>query len=74
MYCIHPQTKEFTEPKVAIQKEIEDLKNDKTTPENQKKQILEDLNDQLKAAPTIQFASNIDLVKKYYDKIDAARQ
>jgi hypothetical protein len=32
------------------------------------------MNDQLKAAPTIQFASNIDLVKKYYDKIDAARQ
>jgi hypothetical protein len=74
MYCIDPQSKAFNEPKAVIQKDIEEVKNDKSTPENEKKQILDDLNEQLKSAPTIQHPSNIELVKKNYDKIDAARQ
>ena len=74
MYCIDPQSKAFTEPKAVIMKDIEEVKNDKVTPEKEKKQILDDLNEQLKSAPTIQHPSNIELVTKYYDKIDAVRQ
>jgi hypothetical protein len=72
MAAIDPQTKAFTDPQSAIKKEIEDVSADKTIPDNEKKQLLEELNEALKAAQPIQFPGNVELVKKYYDKIDAA--
>ena len=74
MAGIDPQTKAFTEPKVAIEKEIEEVKNDKSIPEKEKKQMLEELSEALKTAQPIQFADNIELIKKYWDKIDAVLQ
>jgi hypothetical protein len=72
MAGIDPKTKVFTEPSILIKKEIEALTADKSIPEAEKKQLLEELNEALKAAQPIQFPSNIELVKKYYDKIDEA--
>ena len=72
MSCIDPKTKAFSEPKVALQKQIDALKADKTIPEPQKKEMLADLAEQLKTADPIKFPGNIELVKKYYDKIDSA--
>lgn len=72
MAAIDPQTKAFTDPQSAIKKEIADIAADKTVPDNEKKQLLEELNEALKAAQPIQFPGNVELVKKYYDKIDAA--
>ena len=72
MAAIDPQTKAFTDPQSAIKKEIEDIAADKTVPDNEKKQLLEELNEALKAAQPIQFPGNVELVRKYYDKIDAA--
>ncbi len=72
MSCIDPKTKAFSEPQVALQKQIDALKADKTIPEPQKKEMLADLAEQLKTAESIKFPSNIELVKKYYDKIDSA--
>ena len=73
MSCIDPKTKAFSEPKVALQKQIDDVKADKNIPADQKKQILEDLNEQLKTAEPIKFPSNVELVKKYYDKLDSGQ-
>jgi hypothetical protein len=72
MSCFDPKTKTFSEPKVALQKQIDELKADKTIPEPQKKEMLADLNEQLKTAEPIKFPSNIELIKKYYDKLDSA--
>jgi hypothetical protein len=72
MAAIDPQTKTFTDPQTAIRKEIEEVTADKAIPENEKKQLLQELKEALKAAEPIQFLDNIELVKKYYDKIDAA--
>ena len=74
MSCIDPKTKAFSEPKIAMQKQIDEIKADKTIPEPQKKQMLEDLNEALKTAEPIKFPSNIELIKKYYDKLDSAMQ
>jgi len=68
--AIDPQTKVFTNPQTAIKKELEDVSADKTIPDDEKKQLLEELNEALKSAESIQFPTNIELVKKYYDKID----
>ncbi len=72
MAAIDPQTKAFTDPQTALKKEIDDVAADKTIPENEKKQLLSELNDALKSAQPLAFPSNIELVKRYYDKIDAA--
>jgi hypothetical protein len=72
MSCIDPKSKAFNEPKVALQKQIDEVKADKSIPDAQKKQILEDLNETLVTAEPIKYPSNIELVKKYYDKIDSA--
>jgi cell division protein FtsB len=74
MSCIDPKTKAFSEPKVALQRQIDQITANKSIPEVQKKEMLGDLSEQLKAAEPIKFASNIELVKKYYDKLDAAMQ
>jgi len=72
MATIDPQTKAFTDPQTAIKKEIDDVTADKTIPESEKKQLLAELKEALKSAQPIQFPGNIELVKKYYDQIDAA--
>ena len=74
MAGIDPQTKAFTEPQIAIKKEIEEVSADKSIPEKEKKQMLDELNDALKSAAPIQFPNNIEIVTKYYDKIDAVLQ
>ena len=54
-----------------LKKEIADVTADKTIQAQDKKQMLEELNEALKSVQPIQFPGNIELVKKYYDKIDA---
>jgi hypothetical protein len=74
--AIDPQTKTFTDPqnaiKNAIKKEIEDVTADKAMAENEKKQLLQELKEALQTAEPIQFPGNVELVRKYYDQIDAA--
>ena len=70
MNCIDPKTKVFSEPKVALQRDIDELKTSNAIPEPQKKQMLQDLNEALKVAEPIKYRSNIELVTKYYDQID----
>jgi hypothetical protein len=74
MAGIDPATKVFSDPTVAIKKEMEEVKNDKAIPENEKKQMLDDLNEAMKAAQPIQYPSNIELVTKHFDKLDAVLQ
>jgi len=69
---IDPQSMTFTEPPVQIARLIEEVKADKALPEADRKQALEELGEALKDAQPIQFPSNIELVKKYFDKIKAA--
>ena len=65
-----PHTKEYADPETAIKKEIEDVRTDKTIPNREKKQLLAELNEALKLATPVQFPGNIELLKKFYDKID----
>jgi hypothetical protein len=74
MAGIDPQTKTFTEPREAILKEIEEVKNDKSIPAAEKKQMIEELNEALKSAEPIKFRDNIALVTKHYDKLEAVLQ
>jgi hypothetical protein len=70
MTVIDPQTKEYADPQTAIKEEIDNVRTDKTIPNKEKKQLLAELNEALKSAPSVQFPTNIEVVRKYYDKID----
>ena len=70
MAAIDPQTKAFSDPHVAIKEEIENVRVDKMLPDRQKKQLLLELNEALKSVQPIEFPTNIELVRKYYDRID----
>jgi hypothetical protein len=72
MAGMDPSTKAFTEPSVAINNEIAAITADGSIPEDEKKQMLEELREALKAVQPIQFPGNIELVRKYYDRIDQA--
>jgi hypothetical protein len=69
MSAIDPQTKKFTEPPEQIRKQITALKADKSIPEGEKKDDLEDLEAALKTARPIRFKENVALVLKYFDKL-----
>jgi hypothetical protein len=74
MAGIDPQTKAFMQPETAFKREIDEVTADKSIPEKEKKQMLEELNEALKTAQPIANPGNIELVKKYFDKIDAVLQ
>jgi len=46
------------------------LNVDEAVSKSEKKNLLEELNAVLKAAEPIQFPLNVELVKKYYDKLE----
>src|SRR6185295_955551 len=74
MAGMDPQTKEFLEPQAAIEKEIKEVTADKSIPEKEKKQMLEELGEARKTAAPILNRSNIELVKKYFDRIEKILQ
>jgi hypothetical protein len=74
MAGVDPQTKAFTDPPTAIKREIDEITADKSMPEKEKKQALEELNEAMKMAQPIQHQSNIEIVKKYYDRLEPLLQ
>ncbi|MBX9591553.1 MAG: hypothetical protein K2X43_19865 [Hyphomonadaceae bacterium] len=74
MAGIDPQTKAFTDPPTAIKREIDEITADKSMPEKERKQALEELAEAMKMAQPIQFSGNIELVKKYYDRLEPLLQ
>jgi len=71
MAGIDPETKQYTAADEAIRQQIKDIEADKSLPADEKKQALDELHESLKAAQPIRNPANVDLVKKYYDKIEA---
>jgi hypothetical protein len=71
MAGIDPETKKFTQADEAIRQQIKDLEADKTLPADEQKQAIEELTEALKQTQPIRNPANIELVKKYYDKIEA---
>ena len=69
---IDPQTKTFIEPVVAIMNEIAEVSANKTLSADEKKEMLKELNEALNSVQPIQFPGNIELIRKYYDKIQAS--
>jgi hypothetical protein len=69
MQGIDPKTKKFGDPKALLGAQIVEVQADKTMKPAEKKQALDDLNEQLKSVEPIKNKGNIALVEKYYDKL-----
>lgn len=65
---------EFTEPVEALKKELEDVTADATIPEDDKKQLIEELNDAIKTTPRLEYMENVELVKAHRAEIEKALQ
>lgn len=74
MAGLDPETGEFTDPKEAMKKELADVQSDSAIPEAEKKLLVDELSEAIKATPPIIHKENIDLVKKYRAEIEAAMQ
>jgi hypothetical protein len=69
---IDPATKKYVGSEAVIKAQIAEVQADKKMSAKDKKQALDDLNMALKApGPAIESKGNIDLVVKYYDKLNA---
>jgi hypothetical protein len=71
---LDPQTGAFTDPISSIKKEIADITADKTIPEKDKKQMLDELNEALKNTPPLQYPENVEVVKKHRADIEKVLQ
>jgi hypothetical protein len=68
-----PQTKKYVGPEAAIKAQIATIQADKKMPPKDKKAALADLNQALKSpSPPVENKGNIDLVTRYYDKLNEA--
>lgn len=72
MSGIDPATKAFVEPKEAIKQEIAEVNADKSIGKAERARMLQELNRAMKDAQPVQHRGNIDLVKSYFEKIEAA--
>jgi hypothetical protein len=68
---VDPATKKYVGSDVVIKSQIAEVQADKKMSPKDKKEALDDLNNALKSpAPPVQNKGNIDLVVKYYDKLN----
>ena len=71
---LDPQSGQFTDPITAIKKEIEEITADKTIPDKDKKQMLDELAEALKNTPPLKFPANVEVVKKFRVEIEKVLQ
>lgn len=71
---LDPQSGAFTDPIAAIKKEIEEITGDKSIPEKDKKQMLDELAEALKNTPAMKFPGNVEVVKKHRAEIEKVLQ
>jgi hypothetical protein len=66
-----PVSKKYVGSEAVIKSQIAEVEADKKMSAKDKKEALADLNEELKAPqPPIENKGNIDLIAKYYDKLD----
>jgi hypothetical protein len=74
MAGLDPQTGNYSDPLDTIKQEMEDIKADTSIPENDKKQMLEEMTAALKTTPPLQYKENVEVVKKHRAEIEKVLQ
>ncbi len=74
MAGLDPQTGAFNDPLEALKKELADIQGDASIPEDEKKQLVKELNDAIKTTPPLENKENIEVVKAHREEIEKALQ
>jgi hypothetical protein len=74
MAGLDPQTGDYSDPLETIKQEMEDIKADASIPDNDKKQIIEEMTAALRTTPSLQHKENVEVVKKHRAEIEKALQ
>ncbi len=74
MAGLDAQTGEFTDPAEALTKELDGVKADNSIGEADKKQLVEQLTDAIKATPKVEHKENVEIVKAHRAEIEKALQ
>ena len=74
MAGLDTQTGDFTDPAEALAKELDGVKADNSIGEADKKQLVEQLTDAIKATPKVEHKENVDVVKAHRAEIEKALQ
>jgi hypothetical protein len=67
---LDPKSGEYTDPVEKMKLELENIKADPSIPEDDRKLVIEDLNQEIAAAKPLQFPANIDVVKKFQPELE----
>jgi len=67
---LDPKTGGYTDPVEKMKAELQNIKSDTSIPEDDKKLVMEDLNQEIAAAKPLQFKGNIDVVKKFQPELE----
>lgn len=74
MAGLDPQTGQYSDPLDTIKQEMEDIKADASIPDNDKKQMLDEMTAALGTTPPLQYRENVEVVKKHRTEIEKALQ
>jgi hypothetical protein len=74
MAGLDPQTGDYSDPLDTIKQEMEDIKADASIPENDKKQMLEEMTAAIKTTPPLQYKENVEVVKRHRTEIEKVLQ
>ena len=64
----------FVDPVEALRKERDDVQKDKTIPDTDKKQLIDELTEAINTTPQLQYKENVDIVKAHRAEIEKALQ
>jgi hypothetical protein len=67
---LDPKTGAYTDPVEKMKAELENIRSDSSIPEDDKKLVLEDLNQEIAAAKPLQFQGNIGIVRKFQPELE----
>jgi hypothetical protein len=71
MRGIDPKTKQHSDPAARLKKELDEIQADKSISAADRKRAIDEINAELAEVQPVQHPGNIQLVLKYYDRLDA---
>ncbi|MEQ8825353.1 MAG: hypothetical protein RIC14_13365 [Filomicrobium sp.] len=66
---LNPETGEYLDPIADMKQELAEVQGDAAMPENEKKELVEEINEAIATMPKLEFTENIALVKKHHKMI-----
>ncbi len=72
MAGIDPQSGEYVDPVTSLKQELDDVKKDETIAADEKKQLIDELEEAIRSTPTLDNKDNIALVIKHREAIEKA--